>query len=87
MQLDAALQIISTNDQVIMNMLSVNMCSNQHFTIAEAFRKLHADLTRFLRCDLLADPERLHVMIEPHAVRLVSEHILFVFCPINLPLS
>ena len=75
-EFSSAFEVVSAYDQMVVNMLPVYMRSNQDLTVSKATGKLHTDLVRFLRGDILTDLEGLHVVVKANAVGLVPEHFL-----------
>jgi len=75
-KLDTTFKIVCTYNQVVVYMLPIYMRGDQYLTVSKTTGKLHADLVRFLRCDVLTYLEGLHVVVKTNAVGLVREHLL-----------
>ena len=74
-----AFNVISTHNNVIVKVVSVNMSGDDCFVIFEFFKpfdEFHSDFICLLRRDSFADLEGLNEMIKPHAVRLVTVYLL-----------
>ena len=76
MQFQTAFKVITTHDNMIVQVVFVDMSCDDDLTIFKDFCQLHSDFVCLLRRDGFADLEGLNEVIESHAVRLVTKYFL-----------
>ena len=76
MQFQTAFKVITTHDNMIVEVVFVNMSCDDDLTIFKDFCQLHPDFVCLLRRDIFTDLEGLNEMLEANAVRLVAKYLL-----------
>ena len=76
MQFQTAFKVITTHDNMIVQVVFVNMSCDDDLTIFKDFCQLHSDFVCLLRRDVFTDLEGLNEMIEANAIGLVTKYLL-----------
>lgn len=76
MQFQTAFKVITTHDNMIVEVVFVNMSCDNYLTISKYFCQLHSDFVCLLRRDVFTDLEGLNEMIEANAIGLVTKYLL-----------
>ena len=76
MELDAGLKIIGRHHKMIVQMIPVNVGSNDHFTITKALRQFQANVMGLLRGQSFLRSEGLYIVVEPHVTGFATEMFL-----------